>query len=294
VNVTITPTSTQTSVQSSASLVAAGQSVTLTANVTATSSGNSPTGTVNFFSGQTQVGTITLSSSLGAQGVAVATATLSTGQLPFGQDSITAQYVGDTNYQGSTSPAISVNVGAFALAANPTTIVVTSPGQSGSTTLTFTAQNGFTGSSALTPSLCSHLPSESVCSFSPSTIAFTPSVTTVTVTLTVSTQAASGIVPQARRIVPGSSVRTQEIAVALVIGICFLLFAWRRPWQWNAVISLSVLAVIASAAGCGGGSSGPPPSMNPGTPVGNYSGLTVTATIAGVTESINSLSVNVQ
>ena len=108
-------------------LFAVGQSVTLTASVTVTSGGNSPTGTVKFFSGQIQVGSGMLSNYQGAQGVIVATATLSTSQLPFGQNSITAQYGGDTNYQGSISLPISVNVGAFAIAANPTTIVVTEP-----------------------------------------------------------------------------------------------------------------------------------------------------------------------
>jgi hypothetical protein len=291
----ITPVSTRTSVQSSSSVVPAGQSVTLTASVTATSSGNSPTGTVKFFAGQTQIGTVTLSSSQGSQGLALATATLLTSQLPFGQDSITAQYAGDTNYQSSTSPAISVNVGAFAIAASPTTIVVTSPGQAGSTMLTFTAQNGFNGSSALTPSLCSQLPSQSTCSFSPSTIAFTSSTNTATVTLTVNTQApAGGLVPSTLRLVPGSRLRTREIAIMWVIGTCFLLFARKRPWRWSAVLALIGLVVISSVAGCGGGSSGPPPPpSNPGTPVGNYSGVTVTVTIAGVTESIK-LQVNVQ
>jgi len=296
VSITITPTSTQTSVQSSLSVAPVGQSVTLTATVTATSSGNLPTGTVNFFSGQTQVGTGVLSGSQGTQGVVVVTATLTTNQLPTGQDSITAQYTGDTNYQGSTSQAISLNIGAaFAIAANPTTIVITSPGQSGSTMLTFTAQNGFTGSTALTPSLCSHLPSESVCSFSPSTVAFTSSMTTVPVTLTVSTQAASGLVPSGHRFAPGSWVRAREMAVVWIIGMCLLLFACQGPCRRRQVLALIVLAVIASLTGCGGGSGGPPPPpLNPGTPVGNYSGVTVTVTIGGVTESINNLSVNVQ
>jgi hypothetical protein len=296
VSFTITSTSTQTSVQSSSSVVAAGQVATLTASVTATSSGNSPTGTVKFFAGQTQVGTATLASSQITQGVTVATAALLTTQLPSGQDSITAQYSGDTNYQSSTSPAISVNVSAFAIAANPTMIVVTSPGQSGSTLLTFTAQNGFTGSSALTPSLCSHLPPGSACSFSPSTIAFPSSTNTVTVTLTVTTQAAtSGLVPSARRFVPGLRLRTHEIAAMWLIGICLLFFPRQHPWRWQTILPLIGLAVIVSAAGCGGGSSGPPPPPpNPGTPVGNYSGVTVTVTVAGVTQSINNLDVNVQ
>jgi len=55
------------------------------------------------------------------------------------------------------------------------------------------------------------------------------------------------------------------------------------------------LAVIASAVACGGGSGGGGGGgENPGTPVGNYPGLTVSVTINGITQSINNLSVNVQ
>jgi len=266
------------------------------ASVTATSSGNVPTGTVNFLSGQTHVGTGVLSGSQVSPGVVVGTAILATNQIPTGQNIITAQYSGDTNFQGSTSQAISVNFGAgFAIAANPTTIAITSPGQSGSTMLTFTAQNGFAGSTALTPSLCSHLPSESVCSFSPSTVAFTSSMTTVPVTLTVGTQAASGLALSARPFEPGSWVRARQMALVWLIGMCLLLFTRQGPWRLRPVLALIVLAVITSSTGCGGGGGGPaPPPLNPGTPVGNYSGVTVTVTIGGVTQSINNLSVNVQ
>jgi len=57
------------------------------------------------------------------------------------------------------------------------------------------------------------------------------------------------------------------------------------------------LAVIASALACGGGSGsggGGGGGGNPGTPVGNYPGVTVSVTINGITQSINNLSVNVQ
>jgi hypothetical protein len=72
-----------------------------------------------------------------------------------------------------------------------------------------------------------------------------------------------------------------------------LVFTRQRQWRWNGVLAL--ITVTALVAGCGGGSSAPPPPpSNPGTPVANYNGLTVTVTIAGVTESINNLSVNVE
>jgi hypothetical protein len=295
VGITITQAATQTSVLSNFSTVAVDQTVTLTANVTAAGTGNAPTGTVIFFSGQTQVGSGIVDGPQPAPlGMVVGTATLSTSQLPFGQDSITAQYSGDPNFKGSTSSAISVSVAPFAIVANPTTISVTSPGQSGSTTLTFTAQSGFTGSAALTANLCTNLPPESTCTFSPSTLAFTSSATTVPVTLTVNTQAASGFTPSGRRFFPGLRSRTYEIAIFLLCGICLLLFARQRSLRWNAVVALIVLVLIGSAAGCGGGGNGSTLPSNLGTPAGNYSGVTVTVTIGGTTESINNLSVSVQ
>jgi Pro-kumamolisin, activation domain/Bacterial Ig-like domain (group 3) len=297
VGITITQASTQTTLQSNIPTAGVGQTVILTASVAAAGTGNAPTGTVKFFSGQTQVGTGTVSGDQYSQGTVVATATLSTNQLPFGQDSITAQYSGDANYQASTAPAISVTEAVFVITANPGTIFITSPGQSGSTTLTFTAQNGFTGSSALTSNLCSNLPSESSCTFSPSTVTFGPSASSATVTLTVNTQAASRLTPWFRRFLPGLRLKTFEPAIVLLVCIYLWLFARQRQLRWSAVLALIALVMIGAAAGCGGGSgssSKPPPPSNPGTPIGNYNGVTVTVTISGVKESINNLSVAVE
>ena len=96
-----------------------GQSVTLTATLTPFSAGtNTTTGeTVTFSSGSTTLGTAAL-----AGGVA----TLATTSLPTGTDSVTATYAGDTNFTGSTSPAVQVVVTAakvptaLALTAAPT------------------------------------------------------------------------------------------------------------------------------------------------------------------------------
>lgn len=79
-----------------------GQAVSLTASVVATSVTGTPTGTVEFFSGTTSLGTATL-----IDGVA----TLTTTALPVGvNSSITAQYSGDTTFGSSTSAATSVTV----------------------------------------------------------------------------------------------------------------------------------------------------------------------------------------
>ena len=76
-----------------------GDSVTFTATTTALS--GTPTGDVTFFDGATSIGTGTLASGV---------ATLSTSSLSVGIHSITAVYSGDTNFNASTSAALSQTV----------------------------------------------------------------------------------------------------------------------------------------------------------------------------------------
>jgi hypothetical protein len=78
----------------------AGQSVTFTATVT----GDSPSGTVNFKDGGTTIG------GCGAQVLSGGSATCSTSGLSVGSHSITAVYSGDTNNQASTSSALTQTV----------------------------------------------------------------------------------------------------------------------------------------------------------------------------------------
>ncbi len=96
----------------------AGQTVTFTAQVSASSGTTVPTGTVNFMNGSTQLGTGTLDSSGAAT---YTTSSLSTGSYP-----ITAVYSGDTNYSGSTSSAVTLVVNAQPVAAATTTTLATS------------------------------------------------------------------------------------------------------------------------------------------------------------------------
>jgi hypothetical protein len=88
---------TSTSLSSSASVAAPGQSVAFTATVSGANSGTA-TGTVTFLDGATVLGTGTLSA-----GGAGAQATFSTSSLGLGSHSITAVYGGDTAFASSTS-----------------------------------------------------------------------------------------------------------------------------------------------------------------------------------------------
>ncbi|HUB26232.1 MAG TPA: Ig-like domain-containing protein, partial [Tepidisphaeraceae bacterium] len=103
---------TTTSVESSASQAAFGQSITFTATVT--SDDGTPGGKVRFKDGSTLLGKVKLNSS----GVAEYT----TNGLAVGTDSISAVYAGATGYSASNSSAWSQTV-----ASDATTTVITSP-----------------------------------------------------------------------------------------------------------------------------------------------------------------------
>jgi hypothetical protein len=299
VNFTITqmPTSVSTDIPDCGSgygicVLNPGSIVTILASVNANFGvGSLPTGTMTFYSNGTALGPPLAIDS----GIIPPIANFSTTQLPLGVNNITEQYGGDTNYSGSASPVNVVLIGtAFTIAANPTTIAIANPGQSGSTTLTFTAASGFTGSTTLSPSTCSNLPPESSCSFSPASLTFTSSKTTASVTLTINTTAPSGG-GSAQPTMRGPSLGSVEIAFGLLIAIFTVGGAGRR--RREAIGALASLVLMASLLGCGGGgtgSGGGGGGSKGGTPVGNYTGVTVTTTINGLTQSINSLSIDVQ
>ena len=86
------------------------------------------------------------------------------------------------------------------------------------------------------------------------------------------------------------------IAAIFLMGICIVRIGTDRR-NWSAIVALVAIAVIALSIGCGGGNGsggGGGSSGTPGTPAGTYTGVTVTVTINGVTQSINNLTVNVQ
>jgi hypothetical protein len=87
---------TSTVVASSGSPSTVGQPVTFTATVTGGSGAGTPTGTVTFADGGTQLGTATL------DGSGTATFTTTTTPLAAGTHTITASYGGDSSFEGST------------------------------------------------------------------------------------------------------------------------------------------------------------------------------------------------
>jgi hypothetical protein len=119
VGVLLNTSGSSTALKSSLPHSVAGQSVTFTATITGSpvkGVTTTPTGTITFFNGTTQLGApVPISSG---------TASLSTTALPVGTDSITAQYSGDTNYVPTTSAALPQVVGqATSSTATPTSSV---------------------------------------------------------------------------------------------------------------------------------------------------------------------------
>ncbi|HVB88006.1 MAG TPA: Ig-like domain repeat protein [Candidatus Dormibacteraeota bacterium] len=287
---TVAQNSTTAAVTSSTSTATQGQSVTLTANITASASGPmGPTGNVEFL-----VNGNNFASAYATNGQAQITTTT----LPLGTLQVSASYGGDQNYTGSSSSSVTVTVNAaptFTVTANPTTIPITAPGQSGSTTLTFTGENGFSSDGNATISAtCSGLPAYSSCSVNPSSVNIATNGTGTT-TLTVVTTAASTALPgsQDRWDIGGWNGFNPETLAALAVLLLLcggIAFGFRgRQRRWGLTFALAALALVFASAGCGGGGGG---GSNPGTPVGSAN-FTVSITINGVTQTAP-VTVNVQ
>lgn len=257
----------------SPSSVNQGQSVTLTATVTPGTSGT-PTGSVTFYYGVTLLGTSPLSNG---------TASLTTTSLGSGTDVLTAQYSGDSNFNGSLSPEIIENVSGptvtIALSSNTLSIAV---GASTTDTLTITPQGGFTGTLQLA---CANLPLGATCSFQPTTVTFGPGASLQKVQVTVATSGTAAL-----KVGPAWA----SIASGNLSGLATVF--WLPGWCLTALVGvqgkkkrfssrtmhLLVLLLLLSGVGmmtaCSGGQ--PPASSAVSTPVfstptGNSSAMVV-------------------
>ena len=139
---TVVPAPTTTTLTSSVNPSLFGQSVTFTATVAVTSPGTgTPAGTVEFFDGQTSLGTVTLASG-SATSAAITNFGVST-------HSITAVYSGSSNFVTSTSTAVSqvVNLGI----ANTPAFGTTTSNDSGFTVQISNYDGAFTYAGTATP-----------------------------------------------------------------------------------------------------------------------------------------------
>jgi hypothetical protein len=294
---TVNLLATTTTVATSNAAIVQGTSVTLTAHVAPNQSGGPTlTGGVQFFSAITAQGGQNF---LGTAALTNGQAQLTTAAILAGQQLVFASYSGDTNYATSTGMTAEVVAAAptFAVVGNPTTVLISAPGGMGSTTLTFTAMNGFSGTIPLSPALCSGMPSETTCSFSASSVALSSTITTATATVTFQTTGASMAPPQSKERPLGFRPWRQSGNLAIMWLFCTgILFAGLRARRrrWSAVVTLLAIASLLAISSCGGKGGGGGVT-NPGTPVGNDPNVVISFSVAGVTPAPTvNLSVNVQ
>ena len=150
---------TQTTVTAAPNPAVAGQTITFNVTVAPSGSSPTPTGNVYFVSGTTQLGSATLNSS-GA-------ATLNNSFGTNGNQTVTANYVGDAANQPSSASVVIGILPAIDFPTSNSTSITASAGQAGSAPLTVDAVNGFSGTVQFS---CSGLPQNATCSFSPSSV----------------------------------------------------------------------------------------------------------------------------
>jgi hypothetical protein len=241
-----------------------GQKVTFTTTITGPAGSPAPTGTVQFFNGNTLLG----SSPLNSSGVA----SLSTSTLPIGTDLITAAYSGNSKYSPRTSMALSQVVEGkpdFSLTISPGTATLQA-GSSASFTVKAAPLNVFTGAITLACS-SSKMPAGASCQFMPQTLTITANEIAGASTLTVvTTSSAAWLSPLPKRnrfrMLYGA-----WLGVASTLGLLGFAFSPKRRKQFPSRIFWLLVVVCLGQLACGGGSG----SYNPGnavkaTPPGTY------------------------
>jgi hypothetical protein len=292
--ITVTQATTATTVSSNpTSLPSSGGSVTLTAVVNTSSVGLAPSGTVHFSNNGTAItGTVNYTPVIGSapneaslygpgqapaiNNYASLTATLTTTITP--PASITATYSGDTNYQGSTSAAVSITTSSgtadFSLTATPTSFTIASPGLSGTTTISAGALNNFTGTVNVTCALPSAM-TYSTCSLVPASFSVPGSST-----LTVNTTAPSTALPLFNR------PRWFFPSAGAIFASILLLLIPRKKRRVKLAFGLLVFALLAAAFVACGGSSSSIVTTSTGTPTGSYT-IVVTGTSGTLSHTLN-------
>jgi hypothetical protein len=260
--------STTTTLSQLQSPAVAAQAVTLTATVTSTTPG-APTGLVNFFANGISLGTGKLSPS--------GQATLATSSLAAGQDSILAQYDGDSTFAPGNSTPLMVVVAGFA---PPPTHLTVSRGQKLVIPLTLFAPASSTMSFALS---CSGLPANTTCLFDMNPVTPSPSGTTVQLTLT--TMAGSKL-PHVQALKGPPALRGFGLATLLAALFAAATLLWRQTPRWRLVSSarLATFALALVIGGCGSSSYSSNTPVTPGTPAGPAA-FTVTGTSGATTIS---------
>lgn len=273
VAITVTPATTSTALEAAPETASVNGQITLTASV----SGDHPTGSVSFASGTTKLGTSTVTNGM---------ATLETSFATAGSYPVTAAYAGDQNNAASTSSAVTITIAApnFTIAATPTSASVT-PGQTATFTFTVSPVAGYSGTVKFS---CGTVPSMAACAFAPSSVA--PSGgSPASTTLTITTASATAMLPSLPPWIPVGG-----LAMAGALGIAF---APRKTKRWNHQLRLLLWGLLLaslslSVMSCGGGGNNTP--SNLGTPAGAYTIPVNASDSAGGPQHAVSIALSVQ
>jgi subtilase family serine protease len=258
---------TTTSLTASPTTVALYGALTLTATVKSSTAGTIA-GTVTFTVGGASLGTAPVTA--GASGLGTATLAISsaTETLGFtaGSDTITAAYGGDSLYSASSgTAAVTVTNPGMTMTVGNMTIPSASPGESGTSTITITSTQGYSGTVALTAN-ASSLNADYALAATSLAITSNGSATTTISIQTVAASSQSGLQGSSQ----GGTKRLIGIA-GVGFGFIFLLgIPGFRKQRWPLATSLLLLGVLGTLMGCGGGTAG-------AAPAGTYT-VTVTAT----------------
>jgi subtilase family serine protease len=258
---------TTTTLAASPTTVALYGALTLTATVQSSTAGT-VAGTVTFTIGGTPVGTAPVTagaSGLGTATLAVSSATQTLG-FTAGSDTITAAYGGDSLYDASSgTAAITVTNPGMTMTVGNMTIPSTSPGAIGTSTITITSTQGYSG----TVNLTANAPSLNAGFALGATSLAIASNGSATTTISIETVAAS-LQKGAQGHSQGTTNRLIGVA-GVGVGVIFLFgLPGFRKKRWPVATSLLLLGVLGTSMGCGGGTAG-------ATPAGTYT-VTVTAT----------------
>lgn len=253
--------------------------ITLNVTVTGQSGHPAPTGNVNLIIPGSNAQPIALTPGSGDTST-IAFQTLNSQNLAQGATVITFQYVGDTNYQPSSTTITLTNpLADFSMVATTPSVTIPSGG-SASATVEFGAINGFNN----TVSLSCATSSGYSCSLSPSSVSISGNApVTATVSITASSSGANRGGPFSWFWGTGGG----------IAAACVLFFGVPRRRRWQGFFVLIVVAILAVGIGCGGGSSGgtPPSSGGGGTPPpsggGGSAAATATVVVTGTSGAIS-------
>jgi len=257
-----------------------GSSVTLTALVTPSVAGVL-TGSVNFVSGSTVLGSAPLTATTSGAYQAI----LNTTSIPAGTYSVTAVFPGTANYSTSTSTAVPLLISLASIQLTSSSSSITSsqavPGQ---VTLTVASVSGL---NAPITFACTGLPANAVCYFNPPYLSLLASPVLAPVAPTALTLTVQVNVPSGTPLPPVSQLkatRTTGAFLACLLGLPLLL-RLRKSGRGLRRITLLVFCILLLPAalcfsGCGNSSA------SSITPNGSYP-FTVTATSSTATTSLN-------